>query len=60
MYYGIMRNGEHLQIFPSRNEAEQFVKREKAKDSQLAADGWIKDASKVSYRVVEQKRRRPW
>ena len=61
MKHGVIRNGEHVELHSTKEEAKEHVELLKSRDQIFARDGWIcqESADSVHYRIVEVKRK-PW
>jgi len=57
--FGVVRNGEHLSIHATREEAEAQVEVEKAENANFAREGWLtaEQAREARYHVQEVKGR---
>ena len=59
--FGVVRNGEHLAIYSTQQEAEQAAEAERLTIQKAIEDGWINNPGNHPRRVwVEQVRGRVW
>ena len=60
--YGVVRNGEHVKLCETREEAEQYILACKSVDLDFASKGWItkEQAGAAQYNIQTVKGRRVW
>jgi len=60
--YGVVRNGEHVKLCETYEEAEQYILACKSTDLDFASQGWITEeqAKAAQYNIQTVKGRRVW
>lgn len=60
--YGVVRNGEHIKLCETKEEADQHIRDCKDDDLDSAAQGWITEeqAKATRYHIQTVKGRRAW